>query len=397
MNPKSLVLDRPADAREVSPKSTRVPLALFSIAHFFIDLYSSALGVFQPLLLERYGLNLAQAGILGGALAFSSSIMQPVYGYLSDRFRSRLFSVLAPAVAGIFISALGWAPGFWALIVMVILGGAGIASFHPQAASNATLGITRNPGRAMAIFISSGTLGLSLGPTYFSLFSSTFGLHGTAFAAVPGVLVTLLLLFALPPIAQPAMRTTGFDWRPLKAVWKPMTILYFLVVIRSIVQITFTQFLPLYLHLERGYSLRNASYTLSIYLLGGSMGGFVGGNLADRFGGRSVILISMIGSVPFLLIFLFSSGVASIVALFLSGLILLFTIPVNVLMGQQLAPSQTGTVSALMMGAAWGVAGLIFIPLVGVVADRLTLQWTLGGLVLFPLAGFVLALLLPKK
>ena len=35
-----------------------------------------------------------------------------------------------------------------------------------------------------------------------------------------------------------------------------MTILYFLVFIRSIVQITFTQFLPLYLHTQRGYSLR---------------------------------------------------------------------------------------------------------------------------------------------
>jgi len=48
--------------------------------------------------------------------------MQPVYGYLSDRLRSRLFSALAPAVAGVFISSLGYARGWWGLVAMVLLG-----------------------------------------------------------------------------------------------------------------------------------------------------------------------------------------------------------------------------------------------------------------------------------
>ncbi len=52
---------------------------------------------------------------------------------LSDRFQARLFSALAPAVAGIFICALGLAPNFATLARLVFLGGAGIASFHPQA------------------------------------------------------------------------------------------------------------------------------------------------------------------------------------------------------------------------------------------------------------------------
>ena len=87
--------------------------------------------------MSQFRLNFTEAGILGGVLSFSSSVLQPVYGYLSDRFHSRLFTALAPAVAGIFISSLGWAPGFGVLLAMVWLGGAGIASFHPQATANA--------------------------------------------------------------------------------------------------------------------------------------------------------------------------------------------------------------------------------------------------------------------
>jgi len=104
----------------------------------------------------------------------------------------------------------------------------------------------------------------------------------------------------------------------------------------------------------------------------------------------------MIGSVPFLALFLFGSGAAAAVGLFLGGLILLFTIPVNVVMAQELAPTQAGTVSALMMGFAWGTAGLIFIPLTGWVSDHYSMQTAFTGLISFPLLGFILGWKLPK-
>src|SRR5258708_35507834 len=96
------VTDRVEPSRRVLP-----PLVLFSCGHFVIDMYSIALGVLQPLLLVRFGFSLTQAGFLGGMLVFSSSALQPVYGYLSDRFPTRLFRVLSPALAVLFISVLG--------------------------------------------------------------------------------------------------------------------------------------------------------------------------------------------------------------------------------------------------------------------------------------------------
>src|ERR1700730_4643952 len=78
-------------------RSGFLAFCLFSIGHFFIGLYSSALSTFQPLLGDKLGLSLTQAGILGGLMVFSASVMQPVYGYLSDRVYTRLFSVLPDA------------------------------------------------------------------------------------------------------------------------------------------------------------------------------------------------------------------------------------------------------------------------------------------------------------
>ena len=352
----------------VSPAPSRaaralMPLVLFCAGHFIVDLYSSALGTLQPLLGERFGLSFTQAGLLGGMLVFSSSTLQPIYGYLSDRYHSRLFAALAPGVTGLVIAALGWAPGFGWLLAGVFLGGAGIASFHPQGASNAVAG---------------------------------GGLARLPWTAIPGLLLTAVLLALMPAPAVRAHTRRGFDWEPLRAVWKPMTILFFLVFIRSVVQITFSQFLPLFLHTTRGYTVGAASLSLTLYLLGGTLGGLAGGALADRFGGRFVIIVSMGGAVPFLMLFLFARGPLSAVGLFLCGLMLLFTIPVNVVMAQELVPTQAGTVSALMMGFAWGTAGMIFIPLVGWFADLVSMQAAFAALLVFPVIGFLLALRLPR-
>ncbi len=378
-----------------SPQDPMKRLALLSIGHYFIDLYSSALGALQPLLVARYGLSLFQAGTLGGLLSFSSSMMQPLYGYLSDRLHFRGFTVLAPAVAAVFISSLGLAPGYGTLLALVLLGGVGVAAFHPQGTAHASTTFPYRRGLAMATFITSGTIGLASGPAFFSWVAGRFGLERTYWAAAPGIGMTLVLAALLPAPPRTHHTEHRFDWAPFRPVWKPMVLLYFLVVIRSVVQITFTQFLALYFHLDRGFSVRSASYVLSLFLVAGALGGFAGGNLADRFGGRRIVMISMIGSVPFLSSFLLTRGALSLAGLFAGGLILFFTIPVNVTMAQELVPTQAGTVSALMMGFAWGMAGLAVIPAFGWSADHLGLHRSLWGVVLLPLAGFILAWLLP--
>ncbi len=385
----------PPSPAAVELRSAMTAMVLLCLGHFFIDVYSGALGALQPRLVSKLGLSLTEAGFLGGALIFASSVCQPLYGYWSDRYGTRLFSVLTPGLAGLFICLLGSAPSYASLFACVLLGGAAIAAFHPQASARVTRGVVEGRGTWMAMFISSGTLGYALGPTYFSYAPEWLGLENLYWAAVPGLICSLFLWFYLHP--EPAAHSgRGFDLAPLRAVWKPLTILYFCVFIRSIVQVTYAQLLPLYLNRERGLTVTQANFLLSAYLACGAVGGFTGGRLSDRIGGRRVIMLSMIGCVPFLLLFFGLTGWLSVAALLVGGLLLLFTIPVNVVMAQQLAPGQSGTVSALMMGFAWGMSGMIFLPLTGWLSDHYGMHSSLRMLAFFPIIGFFLARALPK-
>jgi FSR family fosmidomycin resistance protein-like MFS transporter len=97
---------------------------------------------------------------------------------------------------------------------------------------------------------------------------------------------------------------------------------------------------------------------MTVFLLLGGIGGLAGGFTAERFSGRAVTLYSGLLAGPLLIVAFALTGPLSIICLGLGGFMLLSTIPVIVAMAQELVPGQTSTVSALMMGAAWGVGAL---------------------------------------
>jgi FSR family fosmidomycin resistance protein-like MFS transporter len=248
----------------------------------------------------------------------------------------------------------------------------------------------------MAVFISAGTLGIALAPSVFSAVIVHWGFERVVLIAIPGIAVSALLIMQVRPPASPAAGGGRFDWAPIRTMRRPLTLLFLAVFFRSAVQVTFTQFLALYLNRERGYSLQMSAWILTVYLTAGAVGGLLGGRLADRFGPRLVIALSFLLSAPCMALFFVVPGWAGIASLIVGGLILLFTIPVNVLVAQELVPQSAGTVSALMMGFAWGSAGLIFIPLTGFLSDHTSLHLALSLLLVWPVAGFFLTLKLPK-
>ena len=371
-------------------------LFLLSFAHLFVDLHAGALGIFQPLLVKKLGLTFTQAGLLGGVLVFSSSVTQPLYGYLSDRIRSRMFTVLAPALAAVLLTGLSLANSFGWAIVAVFLGGAAVSAFHPQGASWAAAGFTRNRGQWMAVFISAGTLGMALSPSFYSYSIDMLGFDNLMWTAIPAVGFTVVLAFALHPAEMSAARQR-FDGAALRSAARPLTYLFLAVFFRSAVQVCFAQFLALYLNAQLKLDLSLAAHVLTFYLTAGAVGGFLGGRMADRFGARRVIMASFLFSVPFMAAFFHTTGLVSYVMLALGGFVLLFTIPVNVVVAQELVPSQAGAVSALMMGFAWGTAGMVFIPLTGWISDQTSLGFALQLLLVFPLLGLWATSRIPRE
>ena len=87
-------------------------------AHFILDAYATGYAPLLAILRDRLDLNLTQVGWCAAVMAFSSSLMQPFYGFLSDRLRSRYVISFAPAITGVGLGALAWVDSFSAALLV---------------------------------------------------------------------------------------------------------------------------------------------------------------------------------------------------------------------------------------------------------------------------------------
>ena len=341
----------------------KLTLAALCAAHFVNDSYSSLIYPLLPLLKVKLGLTDAQVFWLSPLYSLSSSLMQPLYGIISDRYFRRFFAVCGPALTAVFVSMIGLAPSYAILITLLVAGGVGIGSFHPQAAAMASRASGSRKRVGMAMFSALGTLGFAFGPFAITRIVDRFGLEHSYSVVGVGLLTTVMLYYICPPLDAPAKaEPTARGLRSplitaLHAAWKPLTLLYTITVIRSGLQITTNNYLPFLLH-EQGYNLTATGNVMTVFLLLGGIGGLVGGVMAERTSGRMVTLCSGLMAGPLMIASFLTGGGLSLVLLGAGGFFLLSTLPVNVAMAQELAPGQTSTVSALMMGAAWGVGAL---------------------------------------
>jgi len=369
-------------------------LILVSLGHFTIDSYSSFFSPLLPLLVNKLHLSLTLVGTLVAFSALSSSFAQPLFGFFADRVQRPWFVAFGPLVAAVFMSTIGLAPSYGALVGLLMLGGIGVAAFHPQAAVIAS---ELSPRRAMAmsVFVTGGTLGFSLGPLFAVSVVGAFGLDHTWIAMFPGLVMGSLLLawfMRIPPRSRHAGAIPALS--ELKPVLRPLTLLYFVVVFRSAVSYGFMTFLPLHLH-HRGFAVSTGGWLLTAYLALGALGGFLGGWLADRWGGRRVVVTSFLGAVPLYFAFLYLPDVPGIIALILGSFVLQSSLPVNVVLGQELSPRHSSTISSLLMGAAWGVGALLIGP-IGALADHFGLTAALTALASMLIAGLACATALPR-
>jgi FSR family fosmidomycin resistance protein-like MFS transporter len=233
-----------------------------------------------------------------------------------------------------------------------------------------------------------------MAPLVFAPFVQLFGLQATPLLMLPALAVLIFVLLPrIPPIERLGDRPEAGGFAALRPYARPLGLLYAIVVLRTLAAISFSTFVPILLT-RRGMSLAEAGMAVSIYLVAVGIGGFIGGPMADRFGPRRVIIASLVASVPFLATAPMLHGWMFMTTLALGGFLLQSTLPVNVTFGQSIAPISVATVSSLMMGFAWGMAGLS-VPLVGLMADRVGIERTLVSMATLPLAAALLAVPLP--
>ena len=372
----------------------RGKLALLTFVHFLTDFYSSLLTPVLPALILKLNLSLTYAGILAGLPSVTSSLVQPLMGILGDRMEKRYFIIIGPLFAAVFMSAIGASPTFSLLVVLIVLGGFGTASFHPQSVSMAGEVSGSRRGLGVSLFIGGGTAGLALSPLLVTKFVETYGLESMVWLAVPGV-ITVLLLARVIPIQNTGRRMVRLSElkESFRPNLRPMILLTVVVIIRTLSGVGFGVFLALLMK-ERGFSLQDGGFVLMIYQVGAVVGGFAGGWASDRMGRARVIWSSILLSTPFLLATLYTTGSLMYLLLFFGGFMNMASNSVSVAFAQEMVPDNAATASSFPMGFSWGVAGAMLMVF-GNIADRIGVVPTMEILSIIPIAGGLLGLALP--
>jgi MFS transporter, FSR family, fosmidomycin resistance protein len=320
---------------------------------------------------------------------------QLAFGALADRWRPRTLVIIGPIVAVVVLSMIGRANSAFMVGVILVIGGLGGAAFHPPAA--ALVYKLADPSRkatAMSAHLSGGSFGFSLAPILFAPFSAYMGLGYTPLIMIPGLLALSWTLRQIPPMSLPAKHERS-SLATLRPAAKPLTLLYFTIVLRTATTYGFMTFTPTLLT-RQGWTIGQASTAVSLYLFASGVGGFLGGPLSDRIGPRRVIIGTLIGSVPFMAVAPHLPPLGFTIMLAFGGLLLQSTLPISIAFAQSFVKGGAATVSSLMMGFAWGV-GSMTVPLIGMGADRFGILPTLAVVAFTPLLAAVLAWQLPER
>src|SRR2546428_4987355 len=232
--------------------------------HFIVDGYGNIYAPLLPLLIPQLGLSLTAAGTLQMLFQMANSVAQLGFGRLADRWRPRLLVLAGPVAAVTILSLIGLAPNAWTLAALLMIGGLGGAAFHPPAAALVhRLGGSRT-GLAMSVHITGGTIGFSLGPLVFAPFAERFGLAWTPVLMMPGLLALAGVLRGVPPTEPLQARAEGGGFGALKPYVKPLSLLYGIVVLRTLASLSFATFMPVMLT-RRGLSLGAAAIAVAPY------------------------------------------------------------------------------------------------------------------------------------
>jgi MFS transporter, FSR family, fosmidomycin resistance protein len=376
-------------------KRPEIPPAVLALSstHLVNDIFSNIYAPLLPLFIPRLHLSLAAAGVIAMAIQLAGSVAQLIFGPLADRWRPRVLAVAGPLWAVAWLSLAGLATSAWMLAGILVAGSLGSAAFHPTAAAIVNrVGGTRR-GLAMSVHVTGGSVGNAIAPLIFAPYVARFGLAWTPLLAIPALLLLVRILTAVPEVQLAHAGNRG-GFGSLKPYATPLALLWAVVVIRTVVALGFSTFLPV-LMTSNGLSVSDAGFAVTCYLLAGSIGGLAGGPMADRFGPRQVIAWSLFLAVPLLFGALLANGPIAFVILTAGGFFLGSTLPVNITYAHLIAPVSTGTVSSLMMGVAWGVGGMA-VPLVGLAGDAVGLAPALMVLAVLPAAGAFITLALPR-
>ena len=376
-------------------------VAILSAGHTATDINQGALPAMLPFFIIAYDLSYTAAAVIVFAVNMSSSVVQPLFGLAADRMSKPWLLPGGLILAGFGLALTGLFQDYQSILMLGIISGIGIAAYHPEAARLVNFAAGDKKATAMSLFGVGGTVGFAVGPMIVTTALIRWGLEGTLVLMLPVTVMALVIIFYFPKFASLEKTWTKNNsvstTVSLKENWSAFVRIAVIVSGRSIIFFGLNIFIPIYWINELSQSKVAGALALTIFAGSGIFGNVIGGNLADKFGQKKVLLLGLLSLTILLPIFIAVEN-AQIAALLLVpiGFMLFTTYSPTIVMGQAYLPNRIGLSSGVTLGLAVAVGGGAS-PIIGKLADVYGVWMALASVSCLPIFFLLLALSLPNS
>ena len=356
-----------------------------AIGHLVTDMQAGALPIVLPHLKELFSLSYAQMATIVLTQNITSSVIQPVFGYITDKRSLPALLPYCAALAGAGFAVVGWVSSYALLLLTVIIIGVSSASYHPQASKTVNfLSDENSKAQNMGLFSLGGNAGMAAGSMMMTfLIGMSGGLHNTMYFVLPGILVFCFMMHYMPEykrvnlehsLKRAAAKAKG---NAEKLSYFGLVMVLFFIFMRSTIHTGISTYLPLFFMKFRDAEPVFASLLVTVFLLGGVAGTYIGAVLSDRLGARAIIIGSMVLSIPPIwALDKVSTEFTIVTAVALAGFFIIGSNATTIVLAQTMLPNNVGMAAGLTIGFSVGLGGL-GVTILGVMADNYGLPFVI--------------------
>ena len=398
-------------------------LLMVSLGHLLNDMFQAVIPAIYPMIKESLGLSFMQIGAITLTNQITSSLLQPMVGYFSDKHPRPYGLVVGMCFTLTGLLLLSMADSFPLVLLSVAFVGVGSSVLHPESSKVARLAsggakgcasreqsqacldsaeaqpalASIGKGMAQSIFQIGGNVGRAIGPVAVALIVIPHGQGSIRWF----VLLAVVAIWVLARIGRWYKKQidlygrskSKFDIENVSHLSRHQIIVALLVLLvlmfsKDFYTANIQSYLTFYMIDKFGLSVTASQYVLFAFLVSTAVGLLIGGEVGDRYGRKYVIWVSILGSSPFALLLPYCNLTWTIILVILVGMVMSSAMSAILVYGTELLPGNVGMISGAFFGLSFGLGG-IGSAIFGWLADLSSIQYVFQLTAFLPLLGIV--------
>ena len=374
-----------------------------SWAHFTNDVYTGFVNPIMPFISAKLGISMAIATVVLSISNIFSSLLQPIFGFFADNMLKRAFIFWGLILTSVFIPMIPISWNVYVLVIFIILGSLGSSFYHPQSSGfvNKFAGSGDSGARQMGKFISMGSIGFAIGPLL-AMYITKHDMSKMPVTSIFGVILACFMFYYVPKLSNIYPKPAHKDFKKSFIDILSNRVMNNLMVIsmtKSLITTSFCTLLPFLWKNEMHYSPLHIGIALSMFILAGGIASMLSRSIEVSVGTKRLLYISMIATLPMIILFHFTyqnHPIISLMTFIVIGFTTMLAQPVTMVMAQKTLPEYKSIVAGFINGFAWGVVA-IALSVIGFSAQHFGITNVLMTLSLLPAISSVIVKYLPEE